>query len=71
MPDTQQPHGFMDWLQTQWWWIVALCTGAAHATKAQSDINRLKEQVTDLKNVPERLSGIEAKLDILLEDRKK
>lgn len=64
------PHeqsGFLEWLSSQWFWLVALVTGATHAANAQSKINRHDEQLKKLDEVPERLAKIETHQEHILE----
>jgi hypothetical protein len=67
----QEHNGFIEWLSGQWFWLVALVTGATHAANAQSKINRHDEQLRDLKDVPVQIARLETKIDALLEDRKR
>ena len=64
------PHeqsGFIEWLSSQWFWLVALVTGATHAANAQAKINRHDEQLKKFDDVPERLAKIETHQEHILE----
>lgn len=60
-------NSFIEWLSGQWFWLVALVTGATHAANAQSKINKHDEQLKKLDEVPERLAKIETHQEHILE----
>ena len=62
-----EQNGFIEWLQSQWFWVVALCTGATHAATAQAKINRHEEQLNKFEDIPERLAKIETHQEHILD----
>ena len=60
-------NGFIEWLSSQWFWLVALVTGATHAANAQSKLSKHDEQLKKLDEVPERLAKIETHQEHILE----
>ena len=60
-------NAFFDWLAGQWFWLVALVTGATHAANAQSKLSKHDEQLKKLDEVPERLAKIETHQEHILE----
>ena len=60
-------NSFIEWLSAQWFWLVALVTGATHAATAQAKINKHDEQLKKLDEVPERLAKIETHQEHILE----
>jgi hypothetical protein len=64
---TPEHNTFLEWLSSQWFWLVALVTGATHAANAQSKISKHEEQLKKFDDVPERLAKIETHQEHILE----
>jgi hypothetical protein len=52
-------NGFLEWLASQWFFLLALVSGATHAAQAQAKINRHETQLDRLDRVNERIAVIE------------
>jgi hypothetical protein len=82
MASVQQPSHWWDFLPV-WWSVIAggvtaLLGGILRVERIASgqaqnsrDIAKLAEDIKDLKEVPTHIASMDAKLDILLEDRKR
>ena len=70
MENPTPPHTFFDFLSSAWGWVTGLLGGAMWVGKIQTRVQQLEDQHLDLKNLPVQVAKIEAKIDLLLQDRK-
>ncbi len=70
MENPTPTHNFFDFLASAWGWITGLLGGAMWVGKIQTRVQQLEDQHLDLKNLPVQVAKIEAKIDLLLQDRR-
>ena len=66
-PDQSATHPIIEWLSSQWFFIVALITGGIHAGLAQQKITEQGKKLEALETVADRLARIETHLEHILE----
>jgi len=54
-----------------WGWLVPMVGGVFHMGKLHQKINQLEIDRDALRQVPQQISDLSAKVDILLEDRRR
>ena len=70
MENPTPAHNFFDFLSSAWGWITGLLGGAMWVGKIQTRVQQLEDQHLDLKGLPVQVAKIEAKIDLLLQDRR-
>ena len=68
--DPSNDSAILHFLNTSWQWILAILTGSAWTGTLQNRVKHLEAGHTDLKNLPIQVAKIEAKIDLLLQDRR-
>lgn len=68
--DPSNDSAIIHFLNTSWHWVVAVLGGSAWTGILQNRVKHLEQGHNDLKNLPIQVAKIEAKIDLLLQDRK-
>lgn len=68
--DPSNDSAILHFLNTSWHWILAILTGSAWTGTLQNRVKQLEAGHTDLKNLPIQVAKIEAKIDLLLQNRR-